>query len=210
MTTELLNLDEILASQASKEVTHNTALRQIEGRTIRVISRTTTAQPGSPSEGDTYILPTSATGTDWATNDGKIGQFYGGAWVFYTPIEGIRIWVNDEDVRVVYDSSAWVGPRNPILSKSVAHGSPISDVTLTVAESENDILEFTGALLANINIFVPGIEKQWTVFNNTSGAFTLTVKNNSSPVDAGIAVGQGTRAIIYNDANNVVRVTSDI
>ena len=159
MTTEILALDEITAAQASKEVTHNTALRQIEGRTIKVKSRTTTAQPGSPAAGDTYILPASATGTDWAGNDGKIGQFYGGAWVFYIPIEGIRVWVDDEDVRVVYDGSTWNGPRNPILSKSVAHGSPIADVTLSVAESENDIFEFAGALLANINIIVPAIKK---------------------------------------------------
>lgn len=210
MTTELLVLDEITSSQASKEVTHNTALRQIEGRTIRVKSRTTTAQPGSPTAGDTYILPASATGTDWAGNDGKIGHYYGGAWVFYTAIEGIRVWVNDEDVRVVYYSAAWVGPRNPLLSKSVAHGSPIADITLTVAESENDIIEFTGALLANINIYVPAIQKQWTIFNNTSGAFTLTVKVNSSPVDTGVTIGQGTRAIIYCNASNVVRVTSDV
>ena len=210
MTTELLALDEITAAQASKEVTHNTALRQIEGRTIKVKSRTTTAQPGSPAAGDTYILPTSATGTDWAGNDGKIGQFYGGVWVFYTPIEGIRGWGDDENVRVVYDGSTWNGPRNPILSKSVAHGSPIADVTLSVAESENDILEFTGALLANINIYVPAIAKKWTILNNTSGAFTVTMKVNSSPVDAGVAIGQGTRAIVYCDGTGVVRVTADV
>jgi len=110
-------------------------------------------------------------------------------------------------VGVVFGSAAWIGPRNPVLSKSVAHGSPIADVTLTVAESENDILELTGALLANINVITTTIQKQWTVFNNTSGAFTLTLKTSAG---TGIAVGQGTRAILYGDGTNVVRVTSDL
>ncbi len=204
MTTELLGLSEISTSQASKEATHNAGLRQIEGRTIKVKSRTTSAEPGSPSAGDTYIVPSGATGTNWASQDGKIAHYYGGAWVFYAPIEGIRLWVDDEDVRVAYDGSAWIGPRNPLLTKSVAGGS---NVTLTTAESEKDCFEFTGALTANIEVIVPTIQKQWTVYNNTSGAYTLTLKTSGG---SGIAVGQGNTAILRGDGANVVRVTADV
>lgn len=89
------------------------------------------------------------------------------------------------------------------LAKSVA-GSV--DVTLSTAEALNTILEFTGALTGSINVIVPTTVRQWTIFNNTSGAFTLTVKTSSG---TGITVGQGKRAILYSDGTNVVRVTAD-
>lgn len=91
------------------------------------------------------------------------------------------------------------------LVKSVAGGA---NVTLSSAEMESPILEFTGALTANISVIVPlASGGLFVVFNNTSGAFTLTVKGSTG---TGIAVGQGKRAILYADGTNVVRVTADV
>lgn len=106
MATEILSLDEITASQAQKEVTHNTALRQLEGRLVRVLDRNVGTTPASPANGDTYIV--DQLGGAWsvaAIND--IAHFFGGAWNFYTPIEGLRVWVNDENVLVIFDGSIW-------------------------------------------------------------------------------------------------------
>ena len=111
MTTEILDLDEISASQAQKEVTHNTALRQIEGRLVRVLSRTTTAQPSSPANGDTYVIPASATGTDWSTYAaGDIAHYYGGAWHNWMPLNGLTVAVLDESQLhlITWDGSAWI------------------------------------------------------------------------------------------------------
>ena len=64
------------------------------------------------------------------------------------------------------------------LSKSVA-GS--ANVTLTTAnadptaESSNKVIEFTGALTGDITVFIPAVENNYIFFNNTSGAYTLTV-----------------------------------
>lgn len=91
-----------------------------------------------------------------------------------------------------------------LLAKNVAGGT---DVTLTSAEALNTIMQFTGALTANINVIVPTTIRQWTIFNNTSGAFTLTVKTSTG---TGIAVTQGKRAILYCDGTNVVRATADV
>jgi hypothetical protein len=91
------------------------------------------------------------------------------------------------------------------LSLSVAGGA---NVTLTAAEARNDILEFTGALTANISVILPVAEKQYTVFNNTTGAFTLAVDVAGTP--GGTTVGQGLRAIVYADGTNIVRATADV
>ena len=107
MATELLALDEISSSQSQKEVTHNTALRQIEGRMVRAKDKDLTTPPGSPAAGDTYIVPAGASGV-WSGHTNKIAHFYGGAWVFWTPIEGVRLWLNDEDIEYAFNGTSWV------------------------------------------------------------------------------------------------------
>lgn len=105
----------------------------------------------------------------------------------------------------ITDKRTWlVVPRNPRLAKDVAGGT---DVTLDATEGLHDIIEASGALTANINLVVPTIDKQWTVANLTSGAYTLTVKTAGG---TGIAIGQGKRAIVYCDGTNVVRAGADV
>lgn len=88
------------------------------------------------------------------------------------------------------------------LSKSVA-GS--ADVTLSTTEARNAIYEFTGALTGNVNVIVPNKNRKFIVYNNTSGAFTLTIKTAAG---TGIAVTQGTRVWLYCDSTNVVSVAT--
>ncbi len=105
----------------------------------------------------------------------------------------------------ITDKRAWlVVPRNPRLAKSVAGGA---DVTLSATEALHDVLSLSGALTANINVIVPAIEKQWTVANLTSGAFTLTVKTSAG---TGITITQGQRAVVYCDGTNVVLAAAEV
>lgn len=108
MTTPVLGLPEVTDGQASQGAIHNEALRELMVKTVRVLSRTTTAQPGSPADGDAYILAATHTGSSWggfSTN--QIAHYIGGVWEPYTPAEGWSVRVNDEDVRVEYDGSSW-------------------------------------------------------------------------------------------------------
>ncbi|KEZ78302.1 hypothetical protein C41B8_05353 [Salinisphaera hydrothermalis C41B8] len=74
-----------------------------------VLSRTTTAQPSSPAEGDRYIVPASATGADWAGQDGTVALYQDGAWTFYEPAEGWEASVIDEAVHVEYTAAnGWI------------------------------------------------------------------------------------------------------
>ncbi len=84
------------------------------------------------------------------------------------------------------------------LSKSVA-GS--SDITLTTAESINIWHEYNGTLTGSINVKVITKEMCYWVFNNTGGAFTLTVKTSAG---TGILVPQGQTMLLYCDGTNVV------
>jgi hypothetical protein len=58
------------------------------------------AVPGSPSEGDIYLLTANPNIDTIAVRDD-------GAWVYYTPIEGFVVWVADEDQHYIYTGTAW-------------------------------------------------------------------------------------------------------
>lgn len=93
------------------------ALSQISAK-----SRTTAAQPASPANGDTYILPASATGTAWGGKAAGTIAYYttqqtitsGGTestdsgWDFLAPKRGFYANVEDEgDACYWYDGGAW-------------------------------------------------------------------------------------------------------
>jgi hypothetical protein len=107
MTTEILGLDELASSQAGKEVTHNTALRQLEGRSVRALDKDRTTPPGSVTNGDCYIVAAGASGA-WTGQSKKIAHYFGGSWKYWTPVEGITLWVNDEDKQYVFDGTDWI------------------------------------------------------------------------------------------------------
>lgn len=107
-TTHLL-LPYILAAQAQKHVTHNEALRLLDGLVqLSVLDRDLTAPPGSPTDGDRYIVGSGATAA-WAGWDLNVALWTDGAWLRLPPRTGWRAWVEDEGLLLVYDGSVWVG-----------------------------------------------------------------------------------------------------
>ena len=89
-------------------------------------------------------------------------------------------------------------------SISVAGGS---NVTLTAAQAVAQVFTFTGALTANINVIVPTAYKTFVVENNTTGAFTLTVKTSAG---TGILVTQGHTQELICDGTNVLLASNDL
>lgn len=107
MTTPLLGLSEISEGVVNQATIHNTALRQLEALLVRALSMSTLAPPASPVSGDSYIIPPDATGV-WAGKANQVAAYIGGGWTYFAAKEGIRLWVNDSDVEVVFDGAAWV------------------------------------------------------------------------------------------------------
>jgi hypothetical protein len=105
------------------------------------------------------------------------------------------------------------------LSKSVA-GS--ANVTLTTnnadptAEASNKVLDLNGTLTGNIHVFIPAVENNYIVFNNTSGSFSLTVAATGHSAN-GVVVTQGEYAYLYCDGasnynvkNSLSRLSGDV
>lgn len=63
-------------------------------RWMAVISMSLSSAPGSPAEGDAYLIPAGATGI-WAAKVGQIAEWTGAAWTYFTPTDGHGIALPD-------------------------------------------------------------------------------------------------------------------
>ncbi len=128
-STPNLQLPYLIAAQAQKHVTHNEALRALDAVVqLSVLDKDLASPPGSPADGDAYIVAASPSGA-WAGQAGKIAAWQDGAWAFYAPQEGWRAWVADEDTVYFHDGSAW----NASLAKLGIGTTPDATNRLSVA-----------------------------------------------------------------------------
>ena len=66
----------------------------------------------------------------------------------------------------------------------------------------NKVIELTGALGAAIHVFTDAVEGEYIIYNNTSGAHSLTFANTGHAAN-GVAISQGSRAIVYSDGSTI-------
>jgi len=97
------------------------------------------------------------------------------------------------------------------LSKSIAGGAQTTALTITdgstsTSDARNFVIELTGTITGNQIVTVPdGIEKQYVVFNNTSGAFTVQFKTASGTGPTFAATDKGYK-FVYSDGTDVVDI----
>jgi hypothetical protein len=72
----------------------------------RVTNQTTATPPGSPSEGDAYVVATSGTGA-WTGWDGSVAHYFNSAWRRETPAAGWLIWDIAQSGMYAYSGTAW-------------------------------------------------------------------------------------------------------
>jgi hypothetical protein len=108
-TSTHLLLPFLEASQAQKHVTHNEALRLLDGLVqLSVKDRDLAAPPASPAEGDRYLVASGGS-AEWSGWDLNVALWTDGAWLRLPPRAGWRLWVEDEGLLLVYDGANWIG-----------------------------------------------------------------------------------------------------
>lgn len=81
-------------------------------------------------------------------------------------------------------------------------GISTTPVTLTATQYQSLSINFTNTLSNNVRYNFPsGVGGQWTIYNNTTGAYSVTVGSLGGGTP--IAITQGTRAILNCDGTNV-------
>lgn len=141
MATTKFDLPYLQSGQAQKHVTHNEALTLIDALLPGVVaSASTTTAPGSPAEGETYIVPTG--GVFGSVTVGEMAVYSGGEWVEILASFGHRVAVLDEGrTRINAGSRGWmpgqtigafggtIGPRCIDLEVDLSGGGTQATVT---------------------------------------------------------------------------------
>ena len=73
-----------------------------------------------------------------------------------------------------------------------------TDETLSEAEATNAIVKLSGTLTQDVSVFLPDQDKTYLIKNDTSGAYTITIKNPSG--GSGVVLDQGAFMMMYCDA----------
>lgn len=164
-----------------------------------VVSASTTAQPGSPSDGDLYLIPPSATGADWATNDGDIAYYDGAAsggsnaWFLFTPLEGMRFKAADTNIWWEFNGTVWLPDFATGITASTTQTQgqqPLLAKVNNVTTVANDNDTVTAPAL------VPG--RPFEVFNNGANilqVFPASGENLGAGTNTAVLIPPGGKAM---------------
>lgn len=124
MTTLIQVIEPLLItqSQSRKELQSN-EIDIVLAAYRQVISATTTAPPGSPGVGDSYIVASPATGV-WEGHEDQIAYYIDGGWRFVPPIVSTIVGVSDTESYVEYTM-----------------GSPQGWIVLSIGAGINEFIE---------------------------------------------------------------------
>jgi hypothetical protein len=120
-TTPRLGITDLAEGQAVPETDVNENVRVVEqGANSFIVTDRATTPPGSPTDGNTYLIIATATG-DWAGKENQLALYVGTDWHYVTPIKGTRAYVQDENLWYLYNAAAteWrAGDQSLIIAAS--------------------------------------------------------------------------------------------
>lgn len=179
-TTTHLGMTLIDSSQSQKEITANAAFVRLDAILNNgAKSRVTATPPGSPASGDLYIVGPSPTGA-WAGQAGNLA-YYDQIWKFITPLEGMTLWINDEDVPYIYTGSSWLSQAIHVYATltGTAHtlDSSYVDKTIIFTNASAIVLTIPNSLYIGFKCRVIQYGAGQVTFTPASGA---TRRNRSS------------------------------
>lgn len=140
--------------------------------------------PGSPSNGDAYIVPSGATGA-WSGQTNKIAVWVGrsSAWAFYSPKNGWEARSLSNASRYFYNGSAWASVVVPTAPPSVQSVTSSATVTPTFSD---DLVKIT-AQAANLTLANPS--------GTAVPAWGITIRIKDNGTARTISYGSQYRAI---------------
>lgn len=155
-----------------------------------VLSRTT-ALPGSPTDGDIYIVPDGDLVDIPAVRDD-------GAWVYLTPSAGWRLWVADTANFAYFDGSDWATESHG------GGGSGAYDMRFgfTVTPTSDQVID-TVMICRNIDWPADLTGSVGIVGVNPTASFEMTIKDDGVDI-ATVTVGTG-GAFAFETVSNTAK-----
>jgi len=202
-TSPRLLLPWLQAAQAQKHVTHNEALRRLDGLVnLTVEDRSRSAPPTNPAEGTAYLVAAGASGL-WAGWSGDVALWADGAWLRLPARPGWRLWVVAEQLMLVRLAAGWVtldaamGLLVRGASTDLAEGALGSKTQAAVVEASVTALSgssVTTALTIPAGALVIGVSARVTTAITGVTGFALGSAADPSIFGAGFGPGLGVLA----------------
>jgi Protein of unknown function (DUF2793) len=209
MPTTNLGLLLLAADQAQKHVTVNDGLQLLDSLVMPAVkSRSTAAPPGSPSEGERWIVPTGATGA-WAGKTDTVAVWRDGAWAFLTARAGWAVHLEDERQTVVFTDGAW---RDRIVG--TANGGAIRLVALEQELTLAGAFVDTTTAVIQDRMIVLAVASRTTQAVTGASSYSVGIAGDTSKFGGslGVALGSTNIGVIGPTAfyaNTPVRVTAN-
>jgi Protein of unknown function (DUF2793) len=198
MTAPRLGFGELVDGQAIPETSVNEMARFLEQGAGHFIfqDRDLATPPGSPAQGDCYLVAGSPTGA-WTSHAGDIAFYMGSAWEFIEVIEGFTAWVNDEDAFIGRTGAAWV-----LLSTGGfgTAGTLDFDTDGTLAANSDAKIATQKATKTYVDARVAGLSwKQAVRAASTANGTLATDFENGDTLD-GVTLATGDRILLKNQS----------
>jgi hypothetical protein len=155
----------------------------------------TASPPGSPTDGQSWIIDASATGA-WAGKDHQVAVAIPGGWLFYPPREGWIGYVKNLDTNYLFNGTTWIASSGASTTWGTITGTLSSQTDLQAALDAKNNLGETAGLNAQTGTTYTLVlsDKGKLVENTNASAVTTTVPPNSSvafPINSIVYLAQG-------------------
>lgn len=189
--TTHLGLPGVSAGIAGWDTTINTGLIMLDGLVgMSVLDRDLATPPGSPADGDRYIVAASATGA-WSGWENSVAMFVTTGWLRLQPQTGWRAWAADENLMLTYDGTAW---REGFSDQIVARSA--NDARMGFHILEEALSGLTGASVDS-TISIPngavvfGVSERVTTQITGATSFGVGIVGETGKFGSGLSVSAG-------------------
>jgi hypothetical protein len=208
MTTPRLLMPQIAENQASKYITHNEALRVIDALTEPTAQAVLSTPPGSPAEGQCWIVGASPTGA-WVGKTNQIAQWYNSAWYFYVASNGWEIFNIATNRRLIFNGTAWIDNiqrLNPQSIQSANYTLVLNDAGTDILHPSADTTARTWTIPANSSVAFPIGTRVTFINQNAAGAITIAITTDVMRL-AGAGT-TGSRTLAANGIATAIKLTA--
>jgi hypothetical protein len=151
-----------------------------------------TALPGSPVDGDIYIVPSGGDANKVAVRDAA-------AWTYYVPLEGMRAYVQDDDTVVTWNGTSWATLKETFDVTGFFPGKPTASAVVhrtvfTRAATFAD--DFAGSLCS--------------AGTSATASTTFTIKKNGSNIGTIVFAAAGTAGVFLTTGAGTTIVSGDV
>lgn len=169
---------------------NDNALR-VEAMSREAISKAVTAQPGSPADGDTYVIAATHTGSQWASfSPDDITIYRAGTWYAWQPVDGLILSIAGSSYQFS-GSAGWIayGAGGAVDSVNGDTGTVIVPVPIGVACSDETTALTAGTAKATFRMpfamTLTAVRASLTTAQSTNGAggiFTVDINEGGASI----------------------------